>query len=321
MTKIHIAKRSAVTNIRTVWPKEPEFSDWLITQAGIDLIAEDLDVEVENPRREAKGSNFSCDVLATLVGDEKHIVVIENQFGTTNHEHLGKLLTYAATHKAMTGIWIAEAAADDHRQAIDWLNENTPDSVTLYLAELKAFTTGSNEAIPYLDLVCRPNATMKRANTGLSEADVKRREWRVAFWEDIHHQLKQGKVPFRLQRPGPAAWSTIALGRSGFHLNMLLTPKNQNIATELVIQPREWKDDAFDQLQAQSKEIEGELGVSMKWRAMPNNSSSRILLEKQLDPSIDGNRKQVCNWFAEWTPKVFQAFHSRVKKLEAPEGV
>ena len=320
MSKLIIAKRTPVENIKSVWAKETEFSDWLISQEGIDLLAQDCEVEIENPQREAKGTNFSCDVVANLVGDEKHVVVIENQFGRTNHDHLAKLLTYAAAHKAMTGIWIAEEAADDHRQVIDWLNENTPDTVALYLAELKAYTIGNSGAAPQLDLVCRPNLTMKQTNSGLSEGDKKRREWRIAFWHDIQKRMKEEKLPFRLQKPGPGHWSSIAIGRSGFHLSMLLTPKNQSIVVEMVIQPKGWKDSAFEVLQEQAQEIEAEVGHPLEWRPMPNNSSSRIILEEKLDPDVEANRKKICEWFAEWTPKMVLAFQKRVKSLSAPDG-
>ena len=101
-------------------------------------MSQDLDLQIENPRRELKGADFPCDIVANLVGDEERIVVIENQFGRTNHDHLAKLITYAATHNAMIGIWIAEEVADDHRQVIDWLNKNTPDTVGLYLAETQS---------------------------------------------------------------------------------------------------------------------------------------------------------------------------------------
>jgi len=321
MAKLTIAKRIPVENIKTVWAKETEFSDWLISPEGIDLLAQDCEVEIENPQREAKGNNFSCDVVANLVGDEKHVVVIENQFGRTNHDHLAKLLTYAAAHNAMTGIWIAEEAADDHRQVIDWLNENTPDTVALYLAELKAYTIGDSGAAPQLDLVCRPNLTMKQTNTDLSEGDKKRREWRIAFWQDIQKRMKEEKMPFRLQKPGPGHWSSIAIGRSGFHVSMLLTPKNQSIVVEMVVQPKGWKDSAFEQLQEQAQEIVAEVGQPLEWRPMPNNSSSRIILETKLDPDVEANRKKICDWFAKWTPKMVLAFQKRVKNLADPEGV
>lgn len=82
-------------------------------------------MEVEEPQRECRPGDFSCDIVGHLVGDENHRLVIENQFGKTNHDHLGKLLTYAAQHTAMTGIWLSEYVADDHREVIDWLNNFT----------------------------------------------------------------------------------------------------------------------------------------------------------------------------------------------------
>jgi len=321
MTKLSIANRTPVDDIRTLWPKETDFSDWLTTQNGVELLAQDIEVQIENPRREAKGLNFSCDIVANLVGDEKHVVVIENQFGRTNHEHLAKLLTYAAAHKAMTGIWIAEEAADDHRQVIDWLNENTPDTIRLYLAECKAYTIGSSPAAPQLDLICSPNVTMKQVNNDLTEADKKRREWRLAFWQEIHQRLKSEKIPFRLQKPGIDSWSTIAIGRSGFHMGMLLTPRNQSIGIEVVVQPEGWKDAAFVQLRSHAQEIEKEIGSSLDWRPMPDKGCSKIVLDEKIDPKVETNRKKVCDWFAAWTPKVFLAFRDRVKKLTPPEGV
>ena len=318
-SKLPITNRAPVENIKAVWSHEAHFSDWLTTQNGIELLAQDLEIEIENPRREARGSNFSCDIVANIVGDENHLVVIENQFGRTNHDHLAKLLTYAAVHKAVTAIWIAEEAADDHRQVIDWLNENTPNTIAFYLAELKAYTIGSSPAAPQLDVICRPNLTMKQANTSSTEADRKLWQWRLAFWTDIHKRMKAEKIPFRLQKPSQDHWSSIAIGRSGFSISMLLTPKNQSIAVELVIQPHGWKDSAFEQLNSQAGEIEKDIGAKLQWRPMPDKASSRILLEEKIDPKVEANRIAVCDWFAKWTPRMFLALQKRVKALSVPE--
>jgi hypothetical protein len=318
-TKLPISKRTQVKSLKALWQQETHFSDWLVTQDGIDLLAQDLEIEIENPRREGKSANFSCDIVANIVGDESHIVVIENQFGRTNHDHLAKLLTYAAVHKAVVGIWIAEDTADDHRQVIDWLNENTPNTVSLYLVELKAFTIGSSPAAPQLDVICRPNVTMKQANANLSEGDKKRNEWRLAFWTDIHNRMKSEKLPFRLQKPSQDHWSSIAVGRSGFHISMLLTPKNQSIVVEVIIQPNGWKDSAFEQLKSQEVEIEKEVGAPLDWRPMLDKGCSKVVLEVKIDPKVEANRKAVSDWFVEWTPKMFLAFSNRVKALSEPD--
>lgn len=319
MTRGAIGKRTILQNIRKIWPKESEFSDWLCSEDGVELLAQDLGVEIENARREAKGADFQCDIVGNLIGDEKHVVVIENQFGRTNHDHLAKLLTYAAVHKAMTGIWIAEEASDDHRQVIDWLNENTPTNISFFLAELKAYTIGTSATAPQLDAVCKPNLVIKPIRGNLTPGERKRKEWRKDFWIAIHDRIKKDKPPFRVQSPSTEHWSSIAIGKSGFHINMLLTPKNKSIAVELIIQPREWKESAFDQLQEQASAIEHEIGRKLDWRKMPGQSSSRVVLEQKLDPDEKENRQEICVWFATWTPKIFRAFQGRVKALKSPE--
>jgi len=105
MPKITIGKRVPIENIRTIWEKESNFSDWLATPEGLELIAQDLEIQMKILYVRGKAP-ISCDIVANILGEEKHIVVIENQFGRTNHDHLAKLLTYAATQKAMTGIWM-----------------------------------------------------------------------------------------------------------------------------------------------------------------------------------------------------------------------
>lgn len=126
-----IGKKVRVPDVRQVWKKENDFSDWLVTEDGVALLAEELGVEIENLTRESRPGDYPCDIVGNRLGDEIHVVVIENQYGKTNHDHLGKLLTYAAVHRAMTGIWISEMISDDHRQVIDWLDENTPPNVNL----------------------------------------------------------------------------------------------------------------------------------------------------------------------------------------------
>ena len=315
MNKVAIGKRSILPTIRDIWPKEPEFSDWLAKEEGVELLTQDLGVEIENTRRELKGANFPCDIVANRVNDEKHIVVIENQFGRSDHDHLAKLLTYAAAHKAMTGIWICEEAKDDHRQVIDWLNENTPETVALYLVEAKAYTIGISPAALQLDAVCRPNVLIKPVKSDMTPGERSRREWRKDFWAAIHDQLKKNKSPFRVQRAGPDHWSSVSIGRTGFSVNMLLTPKNQSIAVELVIQPKGWKESAFEQLLSQKSAIEQEVGRKLDWREMPGQSSSRVLLEEKINPDETENRSKVCDWFSTWTPKVFLAFQDRVRTL------
>ena len=315
--KLEIGKRKRV-DVKNIWKKETEFSNRLVNADGIDLISQDLGIDVANPRREAKVSNFPCDIVGHLAQDENHVVVIENQYGRTDHDHLGKLLTYAAVHQTMTGIWIAEQASDDHRQVIDWLNQNTPPTVNLYLVELKAFCIGESSAAPQLDIICQPNMTVKLTHADQSDTEKARHAWRIKFWEDIQAGVRKVNPPFNLQRPGPDHWSSIPIGRSGFHLNMLLTPGKKSVGIDLYIDPAGWSKKAYLDLFEQKGAIESELGCVLNWMELPDKRCSRILLEVALDPQGEANRKLVCDWFADVTPKMYRIFRDRVLNLVQP---
>ena len=313
-----IGKRTQITNLRQIWPTEPDFSDWLVTEEGLALISEDIGVFVENARRESRPGDYPADVVGHALGDEKHVIVIENQFGRTNHDHLGKLLTYAAMHSAMTGIWISEQISNDHRKVIDWLNENTPSHVSLYLAQLKAYRIGESPVAPQLDVVSRPNiqAKLQAKENGQDLTQIEK--WRQKVWEDILNYIRNQNPPFSVQSASDDHWSNISIGRSKFWIGLTLVPKNQRIGCELAMNPV-WKDEAFNQLIAQKDAIEKELGAALDWRPMSDNKSARVLLEAPIDPKDDDNRQAVKEWMFEQSVAFYKAFHDRVRKLK-PNG-
>lgn len=312
-----IGKRERFQDVRQVWSKETDFSNWLVSEEGITLLAEELGIEIENMTRESRPGDYPCDIAGNLLGDENHIVVIENQYGKTNHDHLGKLLTYTAVHKAMTGIWISETISDDHRQVIDWLNENTPTNVNLYLVGLKLYRIGDSPVAPQLEVVCRPNLAVKETKNQRSPVDQETHAWRRKMWIDIHEAIRSVKPPFRLQRPGDDHWSCISIGRSGFHIDLLLTPRNASIGIDLYFSVP-WKDKAFESLKFQKEAIEAELGSPLQWMPLPEKKTARILLEAKIDARKPENKDIVSEWFATNSVKMFQIFKPRVLALVEP---
>jgi hypothetical protein len=110
-------------SIRDVWKhEEKDFTPWLATEVNISELAEELGLELQVEGTEVAVGPFWADVLAKDASG--NLVLIENQFGKTDHDHLGKVLTYAATLGAAAVIWIAEQFTDEHRKAIEWLNEH-----------------------------------------------------------------------------------------------------------------------------------------------------------------------------------------------------
>lgn len=314
--QMRIGRREEV-DVREVWPLETSFSDWLASDEGLELIASDIGVAIENPRRECRDGDFRCDIVGHALGDESHVVVIENQYNRTDHDHLGKMLTYAAVHSATTGIWVSERISEDHRQVIDWLNDVTPPNVNFYLAQIKLYRIGDSAVAPELDVVCRPNTNAKVRMRDARPEATSRDLWRKEFWEDVLGFIKEQKPPFSVQRAGLGEWSAIAVGRSGFGVYLLITSRSSRICCQMCINPPSWRLDAFEQLHAQREVIEAEIGESLSWEALPDAKISRIKLYADINPSDPAQRDQVKAWMNTQANAFYRAFHPRVKALVA----
>ena len=316
---MRIGKLEQVQNLREIWDTEPRFSDWLVSDEGREVIERDLGIQIENAQREVRGSDYPCDVVGNLVGEENHIVIIENQFGRTNHDHLGKLMTYAAVNRSTTAVWIAEQASDDHRSVIDWLNENTPPHLSFFLTQIRAFRIGESPIAPQLEVICRPNVEAKIKTEASSELK-ERHLWRKKFWTEIHDYIEAQKPPFRLQSPGFDHWSVVTLGRSGFHLGMLLNTQRKCLTIEFVAAPVGWRDVAYEQLKEREERIANQISKPLQWECKADTKRARIFTEAAINPRDEANREAVKEWFYHTICEFHACFSQIVRELEGPRG-
>jgi hypothetical protein len=145
-------------DVHEVWPMEASsFTPWLMDNA--EALAEILGIEIELEEAEHKVGNFSLDLIGRDQ-DTGDVVIIENQFGQTDHRHLGQILTYAGGTNPTTVVWIAESFREEHRAALDWLNERTDDETRFFGVKLSAVTLEGAPAgliAPFLEVVAKPN--------------------------------------------------------------------------------------------------------------------------------------------------------------------
>lgn len=132
--------------LRDVWPHEAlDFTKWLSQESNLAMLSSAVGIELELIETESSVGSFNVDIYAQEVGTGRK-AIIENQLEDTNHDHLGKVITYAAGKGAEIVVWVVAHARDEHRQAIEWLNQHT-DSVL---------------AFSWSKLSCGPSATRCR---------------------------------------------------------------------------------------------------------------------------------------------------------------
>ena len=141
-------------NLRDVWKDEGQFSDWL--PENLSRLGDELGMALERSEREKAVGPFSADIICA---DQisKFDVVIENQFTRTDHDHLGKMITYASGLQSQIIIWVAPRFRDEHRSAIDWLNDISGPETGFFGVVLEVFEISDSAYAPHFDIVARPN--------------------------------------------------------------------------------------------------------------------------------------------------------------------
>ena len=140
-------------DIRKVWAHEQyDFSKWLATEENIKELSDTLGLSLTNIETEKFVGSYRCDILCQDEITGKN-VLIENQLEPTNHDHLGKIITYASGLDASVVVWIVAEARSEHASAIEWLNKHTDDDVSFFLIEVHAYTIGDSEPAPMFKII------------------------------------------------------------------------------------------------------------------------------------------------------------------------
>lgn len=169
-------------SIRNIWPKEAcDFTPWLAQPENMNRLGEKLGISFGPAYIEEPVGSYRADIFTTENSIERQNVIIENQFDTTDHDHLGKIITYASGKNANIIIWIAETARDEHRSAVQWLNEHTDDDISVFLITVKLVQIDDSKPAPIFEIIESPNGwhrAIKNKNT-LTNLHKER----LDFWE------------------------------------------------------------------------------------------------------------------------------------------
>jgi hypothetical protein len=205
--------RIARIDPRTVWQHEAhDFTPWLRENA--DRLAEALGIELELSSAEHPVGTFSLDLIGRDISHDKPLIV-ENQLAGSDHGHLGQLLTYAAGSGAATIVWIATRIRDEHRQALDWLNEQTGEDIHFFGVELELVQIGDSLPAPLFNVVVLPNdwqKTVKAATSGASAMSEKSVAY-TAFWQRFLDKVQAARPGWSKAKQAPRRhWFPMSAG-------------------------------------------------------------------------------------------------------------
>lgn len=273
MSTVKIGKLTEV-DVRDLWRHEQyDFSNWLAKEENIKLLDDEIGLTLMDINKEVYIGSYRCDLVAK---DETtgQIVIIENQLEATNHDHLGKIITYAAGLDAKTIIWIVKEAREEHKAAIEWLNNNSSEEIGFFLIELHAYKINDSLPAPMFKVVEKPNNFTKTSKQNYSDKELNRSQnERLMFWEEFNTVIVAKGKPFSVRKPTTDHWYDVAIGTSEAHLAINLVNKENKIVLELYILDNK---KSFDHLYEDKEKIENTLQMNFSWERLDGKKASRI---------------------------------------------
>ena len=224
--------------LREVWKNEAaDFSKWLASKEGLELLSESVGVDLELIETESSVGSKRVDVLAKISGSDQ-VAVIENQIEDSNHDHLGKLITYAAGKNATCAIWIVKEAADVHRRAIEFLNQTSKGSIGYFLLEIEAWKIGDSDPAPKFNVVESPNDW---ARTEDDDSLTDNAKTCLGFWTTFCKEATANadfcKV-LKVRKAFPQNWMDFSVGHTDIWLSASVSSYYKRVSVSLCVGPK-----------------------------------------------------------------------------------
>ncbi len=287
--------------LREIWKHEAlDFTRWL--QDNLDVLSDCLGFTLGNAERERNVGVFNVDLVAE--DEAGNPVIIENQLEKSDHDHLGKIITYLTAIEAKTAVWIVAEPRPEHVSAISWLNDSS--SARFFLLKVEGVRIGSSPPAPLLTLIVGPGE--ESAHVGEAKKDIAERyAIRFRFWQELLEKTKGKTNLFAAKSPGQLSWLGTGAGRSGLAYNFSIRQHDSQV--ELYIDRGDEKENKkiFDDLNAKREEVEKTFGGELNWERLDNRRASRISYKMEIGGYKDDEKY----------PEIHDAMIDAMCRLEA----
>lgn len=298
--------------LRDIWQSEAQdFTPWLAQEENLKLLGETLGIDLELEAIEQNVGPFRADILCKDTLSDRW-VLIENQLERTDHTHLGQLITYAAGLDAVTIVWIAARVAEEHRAAVDWLNEITDSDVRFFLLEVELWRIENSVAAPKFNVASQPNDWQKTPIVTGRLTELKKQY--LDYWTEFAALASSSEPSIRFSKPGSSQYIIVGVG-SGVHCYCAIKSSEGTIRCGVEIQG----DDVnakYQFLKSINRQIEDELGFPLIWEEKPDRvRSSLFVVKTDTDPTDRDDWRSQHEWLLHHITKLKLVFQKHLPEI------
>lgn len=310
-------------DLNEVWRTEDgDFTPWLAEEENIALLGDTIGIDLEVQAQEMRVGLFRADIVCLDTASlDNHRVLIENQLYRTDHTHLGQLMTYAAGLDAVTIVWIARQFTDEHRAALDWLNDITGEEIRFFGIEMELLRIDDSLPAPKFNIVSKPNdwtksASIERRKSASDYSDTQLLQ--IEYWGALQKLMQERQGNVRPRTGGAHYWLGFSIGRTEFQLLANIRTSENHITVGLGLDGNDAKKHLALLLEDKD-DIEQELGATLQWNAKPGQRSCSIGTggRDNCDLTNRDNWPDYLDWMYEQLETYHRVFAPRIKTLDA----
>lgn len=292
--------------IRDVFKSEPrDFTPWLAS--NLDELGDFLGFKMTTGDTEVEVGRFAADIVAveTSTGST---VVIENQLTESDHDHLGKCLTYAAGLGASIVVWIAPEFRDEHISAMEWLNENTLSEVDFICVSIAMGKIGDSFPAPLFTSVVRPREMAVGSTAAVTVNESAYKE----YWSGTLAKVAK-EVGAHQAKPSTRSWVAFGSGTTGPNYVLAFRRAPRRASVELYLDgEKEWNTAIFESLQLNKDEIEKAVGDELSWELMEDQKACKIAMYR---PGHINDSEQIRSQISDWMVDSYKTFKVAVAQF------
>lgn len=261
-------------DLREIWKHEAhDFTGWLF--ANCDVLGEKIGISLTAVEKEKSVGPFYVDILAE--DENGHTVVIENQLTKTDHDHLGKVVTYLVNLNAKIAIWISTDPRPEHIASIEFLNEVVPKDIKFYLIEVEAFKIGDSEPAPHFTIKAGPSPE-KRAKGKIIRDIANTDSKKFEFFSQLLEQCNKETTIFNNISPvGYQFWIQAGAGKGGTAWQFIAMKKISRVVYFLYSASADVNKKRFHYLLSHKDEIEKQFGDKLVWDFKENRKQHYLM--------------------------------------------
>lgn len=291
-------------DLRDIFKDEArDLTPWLAKEENLEVLSAEIGTEIKLIQVEATVGRFNVDILAEEEASGKKII-IENQLETTDHDHLGKIITYASGHDAGIIIWIFRQIRDEHRQAIEWLNKHTSENIDFFAIKLQLWQIDDSKPAPKFEVIVSPNEWAKTIRNKSSGEMTDTKIQQLEFWTEFKEWVQAKDKKIRLQTPRPQHWFDVSMGTSDAHIALTVNTREGLLGCGIYINKNK---ELFSFAQDRKESVEKAVGANLDWIDAPKASRINLAIPN-FDLQAQDRYQEYFKWLYDMTLKFKKVF-------------